>query len=154
LIERRAGIVTSPAAWGFSDLLDGDSHLPAVSIDGDAPQDPSMPLDHIALPGFEDGRGVHFPMMNGNMPVRVFVPRAPLGEGQSMARFNESRDIYDPVARGKYETGKFIATMTIELAEIAQYSSGRQRCSAIRRPGGRFPFEREGGRPRVDFTIK
>jgi hypothetical protein len=91
---------------GFFDLLDGDSHLPALIIDGDAPQEPSMPLDHIALPGFEDGRGVHFPMMNGIMPVRVFVPRAalhgegaPLAEGQYMTRFTSFRDVYEAVAR-------------------------------------------------------
>ena len=93
-----------------------------------------MPLDHIALPGFEDGRGVHFPMMNGNMPVRVFVPRvalqgegAPLAEGQYMARFKAFRDVYEAVARAKFETGQFKASMTIELADIAQYLSGRQR---------------------------
>jgi Protein of unknown function (DUF1488) len=96
--------------------------------------DPNMSLDHIALPGFEDGRGVHFPMMNGDMPVRVFVPRAALqgegstlAEGQYMARFKAFRDVYEAVARGKFETGQFKASMTIELADIAKYLSGRQR---------------------------
>jgi Protein of unknown function (DUF1488) len=91
-----------------------------------------MALNHIALPGFEDGRGVHFPMMNGNMPVRVFVSRAalqsegpPLAEGQYMARLKAFRDVYEAVARAKLETGTFKATMTIELADIAQYLSGR-----------------------------
>jgi Protein of unknown function (DUF1488) len=93
-----------------------------------------MPLDHIALPGFEDGRGVHFPMMNGNAPVRVFVPRvalqgegAPLAEGQYMARFKAFRDVYEAVARAKFETGNFKAPMTIELVDIAHYLNGRQR---------------------------
>jgi hypothetical protein len=93
-----------------------------------------MPLNHIALPGFEDGRGVHFPMVNGNMPVRVFVPRtalqgegSPLAEGQYMARFKAFRDVYEAVARAKFETGQFKAAMTIELVDIAQYLSGRQR---------------------------
>jgi hypothetical protein len=93
-----------------------------------------MPLEYIALPGFEDGRGVHFPMMNGNAPVRVFVSRlalqgegAPLEEGQYMARFKAFRDVYEAVARAKFETGLFKATMSIEIADIAQYLSGRQR---------------------------
>ena len=95
-----------------------------------------MPLEYIALPGFEDGRGVHFPMMNGNAPVRVFVPRvalqgdgAPLAEGQYMARFKEFRDVSEAVARAKFETGQFKAAMTIALADIAQYLSGRTRGS-------------------------
>jgi hypothetical protein len=49
---------------GFFDLLDGDSHFSTLIIDVDAPPDPNMSLDHIALPGFKDGRGVHFPMMD------------------------------------------------------------------------------------------
>jgi hypothetical protein len=95
-----------------------------------------MPLDHIALPGLEDGRGVHFPMMNGNAPVRVFVSRAalqgegaPLAEGQYMARFKEFRDVYEAVARGKFESGRFKASMAIELSDIAPYLSGRTRGS-------------------------
>ena len=93
-----------------------------------------MPLDYISLPGFEDGRGVHFPMTNGNMSVRVFVSRAalqgegaPLAEGQYMTRFTSFRDVYEAVARAKFETGQYKSTMTIELADIAQYLSGRQR---------------------------
>jgi hypothetical protein len=93
-----------------------------------------MSLDHIALPGFEDGRGVHFPMMNGNTPVRVFVSRAalrgegaPLADGQYMTRFKAFRDVYEAVARAKFETGAFKAAMAIEIADIAQYLSGRQR---------------------------
>jgi hypothetical protein len=31
-----------------------------------------MPLDDIALPGFDDGLGVHFPMMNGDTPTVRF----------------------------------------------------------------------------------
>jgi len=69
-------------------------------------------LDHIALPGFEDGRGVHLPMMDGDMPARVFVARvalqgegAPLGECQYMARFKESPGVYQAVTRGKFEPG-------------------------------------------------
>ena len=73
-------------------------------------------------------------MMNGNTPVRVFLPRvtlqregAPLGEGQYMARFGAFRDVYDAVARTKFETGRFKASLTIELTDIAQYLSGRER---------------------------
>jgi hypothetical protein len=93
-----------------------------------------MPLDAINLPGLEDGRGVHFPMMNGNMPVRVFVPRvalqgegATLAENQFMARFKAFRDVYEAIAREKFETGRFKASMTIELADLAKYLSGRER---------------------------
>ena len=93
-----------------------------------------MSLDHIALPGFGDRRGVHFPMMNGNAPVRVFVTRAALqGEGpqleeaQYLARFNAFRDVYEAVARRKFDTGGFKASMTIDLADLAEYLSGRRR---------------------------
>ena len=93
-----------------------------------------MPLEHIALPGIEDGRGVHFPMMNGNTPVRVFLPRvtlqgegAALGEGQYMARVDAFRDVYEAVARTKFETGRFKASLTLELTDIAQYLSGHER---------------------------
>jgi hypothetical protein len=123
---------------GFFDLLDRDGHRSTLMIDVDAPLDQNMSLDHIALPGFEDGRGVHFPMMNGNVTVRVFVPRAalqgegsPLAEGQYIARFKAFRDVYEAVARAKFETRKFQASMTIELADIAQYLSGR---SAVTKP--------------------
>jgi hypothetical protein len=44
-----------------------------------------------------------------------------------MARFKAFRDVYEAVARAKFETGKFKASMTIELADISQYLSGRQR---------------------------
>jgi hypothetical protein len=93
-----------------------------------------MSLDHIALPGFGDRRGVHFPMMNGNAPVRVFVTRAALqGEGpqleeaQYTARFKAFRDVYEAVARRKFDTGGFKASMTIDLADLAKYLSERQR---------------------------
>jgi hypothetical protein len=66
--------------------------------------------------------------------ARVFVPRsalqgegAQLAEGQYMVRFRAFRDVYEAVARAKFETGQYKATMTIELADIAQYLSGHQR---------------------------
>jgi hypothetical protein len=75
-------------------------------------------------------------MMNGNVSVRVFVPRAalqgegaPLAEGQCMARFKAFRDVYEAVARAKFESGRFKASMAIELSDIAQYLSGRTRGS-------------------------
>jgi hypothetical protein len=52
---------------------------------------------------------------------------APLVEGQYMAGFKAFRDVYEAVARAKFETGSFKASMTIELSDIAQYLSGRQR---------------------------
>jgi uncharacterized protein DUF1488 len=99
-----------------------------------APLDQHMSLDHIALPGFADRRGVHFPMMNGNAPVRVFITRAALqGEGphleetQFIARFNAFRDVYEAVAKEKYSAGGFKASMTIDLADLARYLGERQR---------------------------
>ena len=63
-------------------------------------------------------------------PFGCFVPRAalqgggaPLAEGQYMAHFKAFRDVYEAVARTKFETGKFTASLTIELADIAQYLS-------------------------------
>jgi hypothetical protein len=93
-----------------------------------------MPLDHIALPGFDDGPGVHFPMMNGNAPVRLFVPRvalqgegAPLTEGQYIARFKAFRDVYEAIAKEKFNSDQLKPSMKIELADFAQYLSGHQR---------------------------
>ena len=40
-----------------------------------------------------------------------------------MAHFKAFRDVYEAVARTKFETGKFTASLTIELADIAQYLS-------------------------------
>jgi hypothetical protein len=61
--------------------------------------------------------------------------------------------------RGEFETGKYKATMTIELADIAQYSNGRQRRSrsirlqivfgAIDRHIGDPPF----GSPSFDILL-
>jgi hypothetical protein len=96
--------------------------------------DQHMSLDHIGLPGFGDRRGVHFPMMNGNAPVRVFITRAALqGEGpqleetQYVARFNAFRDVYEAVAKEKFGGGGFNASMTIDLADLARYLGQRQR---------------------------
>jgi hypothetical protein len=93
-----------------------------------------MSLDHTALPGFADRRGVHFPMMHGNAPVRVFITRAALqGEGpqleetQYIARFNAFRDVYEAVAKAKYDAGGIKASMTIDLADLARYLGERQR---------------------------
>jgi hypothetical protein len=93
-----------------------------------------VPLEHINHRGLQDARGIHFPMTNGDASVRVFVTRAalqgegaPLAEGQYMARFKAFRDVYEAIAREKFDTGQFKASMTIELADIAQYLSGRQR---------------------------
>jgi hypothetical protein len=44
-----------------------------------------------------------------------------------MARFRAFRDVYEAVARAKFETRQYKASMIIELAEIAHYLSGRQR---------------------------
>jgi hypothetical protein len=46
-----------------------------------------MSLDSIALPGFEDSRGVRFWTMNGNVSEREFVTRAALqSEGAPLSR--------------------------------------------------------------------
>jgi hypothetical protein len=74
-------------------------------------------------------------MMNGNTPAPVFVSRmplqsegAPLGHGQYIARLQAFRDVYEAVARTKFESGQFKASMKIELSDIAQYPGGRQSC--------------------------
>jgi hypothetical protein len=66
--------------------------------------------------------------------VRVLVPRAtfqsegtPLAAGQYVARFKAFRDVYEAVAKAKFEMGVFKAPMTIELADIARHLNGRQR---------------------------
>ena len=103
-------------------------------VNGDARLDQHMSLDRIALPGFGDRRGVHFPMMNGNAPVRIFITRAalqgegpPLEEAQYVARFNAFRDVYEAIAKEKFRNGGFTALMTIELVDLARYLGERQR---------------------------
>jgi hypothetical protein len=66
-------------------------------------------------------------------PFRVFVSRvalrgegAPLAEGQyTWGRFKAFRDVYEAVDRAKFESGRFKASMAIELSDIARYLSGR-----------------------------
>jgi hypothetical protein len=92
-----------------------------------------MSLGPIDLAGLEDSRGVHFPMMNSNVSVRVLVTRAlqgqgaPLAAGQYIVRFQAFRDVYEAIAREKCDTAQFKASMTIELADFAKYLRGRQR---------------------------
>lgn len=90
-------------------------------------------LDPIALPGRETKLGVHFAMMNGDSPVHILVTRAaiqgqepPLSDGLYMARFIAFRDVYEAVAKQKFDAGVFKASMTIELGDIENYLSGRR----------------------------
>jgi hypothetical protein len=90
-------------------------------------------LEHMKLPGYEDARGTHFPMREGDKHVRVFVTRAALeGQGsaipvgEAMIRFDAFRDIYEAVAKAKYQLGAFKASMTIDLADLNKFLDARR----------------------------
>jgi hypothetical protein len=93
-----------------------------------------MALDPVNLPGLEDDRGVHFAMRNGSRSVRVLVTREalqgegkPLTAGEYIARFKTFRDVYEAIAKEKFDESQRQPSMKIELADFAQYLSGRQR---------------------------
>jgi hypothetical protein len=73
-------------------------------------------LEAMKLPGYEDARGVHFPMRDGDRHIRVFITRTalrgqgsgiPVGEG--LARFDTLRSVYEAVAMAKHQTDVFKA---------------------------------------------
>jgi hypothetical protein len=73
-------------------------------------------------------------MVNGNVSVRVLVTRealqgegAPLATGQYIACFKAFRDVYEAIAREKFDAAQTKRSMKIELVDFAQYLSGRQR---------------------------
>jgi hypothetical protein len=90
-------------------------------------------LEAMKLPGYEDARGVHFPMRAGDRHIRVFVTSAalqgqgsgiPVGEG--LARFDSFRSVYETVAISKYQTGVFKASMTIDIADLNKFLDERR----------------------------
>jgi hypothetical protein len=90
-------------------------------------------LEAMKLAGYEDARGVHFPMRDGDRHIRVFVTRAalqgqgsgiPVGEG--LARFDSFRSVYETVAISKYQTGVFKASMTIDIADLNKFLDERR----------------------------
>jgi hypothetical protein len=104
--------------------------------------------DPTKLPGFEDSLGVHFPMRNGNISVRVLVTRAalqgegaPPAQGQYMARFKAFRNVYEAIAREKFGTGQCKASMAIELADLAKYLTRARTLTSIGPPIIRLAFQ-------------
>jgi Protein of unknown function (DUF1488) len=94
-------------------------------------------LEPMKLSGHEDARGVHFPMRDGDRHVRVFVERAALGRGSAialgdaLARFGAFRSVYESVARAKYETGAFKASMTIDVTDLNKYLDERRAATPV-----------------------
>jgi hypothetical protein len=82
-------------------------------------------LAHVNSSGHEDEQGVHFPMMNGNVSVRVLVTRAALRgeggvpvEGVYMGRFEAARTFFEILAREKFDPDRPAAKMIITADDL------------------------------------
>lgn len=72
-------------------------------------------------------------MRDGNLSVGVLVTRealqgegAPLATRQYIVRFKAFRDVYEAIAK-EIEVNLLKPSMKMELADFAQYLSGRER---------------------------
>jgi hypothetical protein len=90
-------------------------------------------LEHMNFRGYEDARGVHFPMRDGQKMVRVFVTRAALegqkadlAEGGFLPRFEAFRRIYEDVARSKYQTGAVKTAIRVNLEDVNKFLEERK----------------------------
>jgi Protein of unknown function (DUF1488) len=84
-----------------------------------------MPLAHVDRPGLETPQGVHFPMMDGDRSVRVLVTceamagkNAGPADGSYLARFVASRDLYEFVAREKFDPKRPVAKIEITYEDV------------------------------------
>jgi hypothetical protein len=93
--------------------------------DGKKAPSASPTLTHVGSSAYENEQGVHFPMMNGNMSVRVLVARSALqGEGRPPAdgiylrRFEAARAFFEILAREKFDPDHPTARVTITEADL------------------------------------
>ncbi|HYC26032.1 MAG TPA: hypothetical protein VEC58_08340 [Roseiarcus sp.] len=84
-----------------------------------------MPLTHVDRPGLETPQGVHFPMMDGDRSVRVLVTCEAMAgksvgaaDGSYLARFVASRDLYEFVAREKFDPKRPVAKIEITYEDV------------------------------------
>jgi hypothetical protein len=80
-------------------------------------------------------------MRDGNRHVRVFVSRAALqghgsaiAVGEASARFDAFRSVYEGVAKEKYQTGAFKASMTIDVTDLNEYLDERRAAAPLVSP--------------------
>jgi Protein of unknown function (DUF1488) len=91
-----------------------------------------MPLDHVDRPGYEDKQGVHFPMMHNVTSVRVLVTRKAIQgaspspeDGDYLARFEANRELFEIIARDKFEPDEPTAKITITPDDLlGEFISG------------------------------
>ncbi len=89
-----------------------------------------MPLDHSNSAGYENERGVHFPMMHNNTIIRILATREVLQglksstpeEGSYMARFEAHRKEFEAIASNKFEHGQFRAMMKITREDVLRFA--------------------------------
>ena len=93
-----------------------------------------MPLKSVSRPGYENIQGVHFAMMYDDVSLRVRITRAALqGDGSSLseggylAGFETYRDVYETVAREKFEAARCRGSMTITLDDLGKFLDERRR---------------------------
>lgn len=99
-----------------------------------------MPLKPVNRPGYENMQGVHFAMMHDDVSLRVLITRAalqgdgsPLSQGGCLARFETYRDVYETVAREKFETARCRGSMTITLDDLGKFLTERRHESPSQR---------------------
>jgi hypothetical protein len=88
-----------------------------------------MHLSRVNRPGFETAQGVHFPMMNDAVSVRVVVSSEVLRTmtGSATARgltvgFDTYRREFEAIARAKYARGER-GPLRINASDILQFAA-------------------------------
>jgi hypothetical protein len=91
-------------------------------------------LNSINRPGFVNAHGVHFAMLHDNTSIRILITRNALqGEGSAikedayLSRFNSFRDVYEIVAKQKFETENFKGSMAITLGDLMRFGGESRR---------------------------
>ncbi len=114
---------TEPSERSAIDAVEGGAER------SEPPRTRVITLAHVDRPGIEDRLGVHFPMMYREMSVRVLVTRLALAgnrvplEGSYLARFERDRELFETVAREKFNPDWPAAKITITQDDMLGASS-------------------------------
>ena len=114
---------TEPSERSAIDAVEGGAER------SEPPRTRVIALAHVDRPGIEDRLGVHFPMMYRGMSVRVLVTRLALAgnrvplEGSYLARFERDRELFETVAREKFNPDWPVAKITITQDDMLGASS-------------------------------
>ncbi len=88
-----------------------------------------MPLERVNSAGFENARGVHFPMRDRHTTVRVLVARRVLqdmrgasADGDAcLARFESFRREFEAIASAKFDHGHGGAKLEITSSDRVRF---------------------------------